>query len=77
MTRARKLKGANFRRTRTPLESGAAAFMRSSPPTLLPLLPILHFIKYNYCFLIIVFESSRAKRAVFFCQNQVGRYKKS
>ena len=38
------------------LKSGAAAFIHSSIPILQPLLPIVHFVKHDYRFLIIVFE---------------------
>ncbi|KXB48594.1 hypothetical protein HMPREF1870_00304 [Bacteroidales bacterium KA00344] len=37
----------------------------------------LHFIKYNYHFLNIIFESSSAKRAMFFRQNRDGQSQKS
>ena len=67
----------NFRRTQTLLESSQVVFILSLLPILHPSLLILYLVKYNYCFLIIIFESSRAKRAIFFCQNQVGRYQKS
>ena len=38
------------------LKSGAAAFIHSSIFILQPLLPIIHFVKHDYRFLIIVFE---------------------
>ena len=41
------------------------------------LLLSLYLVKYNYCFFIIIFESSRAKIDIFLCQNQVERYQKS
>ena len=38
---------------------------------------IFHFIKYYYRFLVIIFESSSAKRAMFFRQNRDGQSQKS
>ena len=77
MTQAQKFARANFYRAQTLLESSAAIFIHFLLPILHSLLLILYLVKYNYCFLIIIFESSRAKRAIFFCQNQVERYQKS